>query len=158
MKWLSHQQLVLRAIACFMSGLLICTCLVGCGGGHELPTAPVRVVVTLDGKPVTKGGVQFYPTHGRHAKGSLAEDGTATLGTYKDGDGATIGQHRIAVVSVEETPSRHPGDNLPRHKWLTPQHYGTADTSGLECEIVRGKHHVVKIELFTDKAGQVVVE
>jgi hypothetical protein len=140
------------------SPVMLCVWIAGCGGGHELPTAPVRVIVTLDGHPVTKGGVHFIPERGRHAKGKLEPDGSAELFTYSEHDGAIIGKHRIAVVAVEEDSSQPTVDRLPTVKWLIPERYGSADTSGLECELIESKRHVVKIELSTDGAGRIVIQ
>jgi hypothetical protein len=137
---------------------MLCVWIAGCGGGHELPTAPVRVIVTLDGHPVTKGGVHFIPERGRHAKGKLGPDGTAELFTYNEHDGAIIGKHKIAVIAVEEDPSQTTVDRLPVVKWLIPKRYGSADTSGLECELIENKRHVVKVELSTDGAGRIIIQ
>ena len=135
--------------------IAICVWIAGCSGGHELPTVPVQVTVTLDGRPVTKGGVHFIPERGRHAKGKLDPGGTAELGTYDEHDGAIVGKHRIAVVAVEEDSSQPTVDRLPVVKWLIPERYGSADTSGLHYEITAGTENVLKINLASNGTGEV---
>src|SRR5262245_58302614 len=76
--------------------------LVGCGRSGGFETAKVKGVVTLDGKPFTAGGtVVFEPERqGKMAIGSIEADGTFNLTTYKKGDGAIVGRHRVAVTPL----------------------------------------------------------
>ncbi len=72
-------------------------------------TAPVQGKVTLNDKPVSGGVVTFSPivegagaAHaGKAASGEIKEDGTYTLTTYKTGDGAILGSHKVSVGAVD---------------------------------------------------------
>ena len=105
--------------------------LVGCEKSGESETALVSGKVTLDGQPVTKGTVIFQPRKGKKARGSIGADGSFTLGTYGSSDGATIGTHRVVIVSreggEEEDSAVH---------YLVPRHYGIAKMSGLTFEVL----------------------
>lgn len=76
----------------------------GCGGGDDRDTATVHGKVTYNGAPLPGGGVTFVPvsgegatTGGKPAAGTINPDGTYTLTTYEDGDGAVIGKHHVGV-------------------------------------------------------------
>lgn len=80
----------------------------GCGkGGAAYKTAPVRGQVIYNGQPVTSGGIGFQPiavpgasesNPGKPASGQVKEDGTFVLTTYKEGDGAVVGRHRVSYI------------------------------------------------------------
>ena len=72
-------------------------------GCSRQPTAYVvhGTVVFPDGKPLTKGSVEFEAIGQPKpitASGQIAKDGTFQLGTFQPGDGAISGQHRVAVI------------------------------------------------------------
>lgn len=82
-------------------GLVACL-LIGCGGGDDFATAPVSGTVTMNGQPVTGGTITFVPlgegeaeVTGKPASGAIQKDGSFTLSTYEEGDGAVIGKHRV---------------------------------------------------------------
>ncbi len=88
----------------------------GCGSrvssGADVRTelVPVKGKVTYKGQPVAKGTVTFEPDdYGRPATGPIPAEGTFTLGTYKPGDGAVPGHHRITIT---ETGIKSPRDAL----------------------------------------------
>ncbi|WP_166830959.1 hypothetical protein [Thalassoroseus pseudoceratinae] len=76
----------------------------GCGGsGDQKSTAEVTGTVTFNGQPVTGGTLTFVPqassdnpTPGKPASGKIQSDGTFTLSTYEEEDGAVIGKHAIS--------------------------------------------------------------
>ena len=76
--------------------------LTGCNPSYQKETAPVRGTVTLDGKPVSAGGVSFRPAAGRGAGGLIAIDGAYSLGTYTKSDGAIVGKHKVAISPPEQ--------------------------------------------------------
>lgn len=67
-----------------------------------METASVSGTVTKDGKPVSGGTITFAPkgeegkASGKPATGEVQSDGTYTLTTYDDGDGAVIGTHEVS--------------------------------------------------------------
>jgi hypothetical protein len=80
--------------------------LTGCGDeGYDL--APVSGVVTLDGKPLTTGVVQFQPLGGDAANpgpgsaGVLDAEGRFELQTQTSprAEGAVIGTHQVRIYS-----------------------------------------------------------
>ena len=131
-----------------LPGIVLAT-LVGCGDAQRLATAPVSGRVTVGDQPVTKGQVIFTPEQGRSAKGTIGPDGAFTLSTYADGDGAIVGKHRIAVISVTRPADADPQDLDVPSIWLIPQRYGNASTSGLSYEVTADGANDVTLELST---------
>ncbi len=132
---------------------VIIACLVGCGGSNQEKTAPVTGTVTLQGTPVAKGNIVFYPSNGRPGMGSIQSDGTYSLTTFDQGDGALLGKHRVTITATErvggtplptsfedevkqagKTPLQAPGKTV----WLVPQEYSNRKTSKLQAEVVSG--------------------
>jgi hypothetical protein len=109
----------------------------GCGRGHELDTAEVQGIVTFDGKPLEEGFVTFVPTRGRGAMGVIQADGSYTLTTYRDGDGALIGPH---TVTVSPRYAKNEDDEVPAGARMVPRPYG-----GIAATVEPGK--VNKIDL-----------
>jgi hypothetical protein len=110
----------------------------GCGGSDRLQTVAVSGTVRLDGRPISSGVVVFTPEMGRAATGPVQSDGSYTLGTYKPGDGAVIGRHRVAVIAREELPARAGGGPpmpVQGGKWLIPPFYGDSALSRLSFEV-----------------------
>lgn len=80
----------------------------GCGG-PDRPTYEAGGTVTFgDGTPLAGGWVEFQlcddelaPT----ARARIQADGSFRLGTYRDGDGALEGEHRVMILPP---PPPHP--------------------------------------------------
>lgn len=121
MKWLDFARWPLLLVLCLAVGLLI-----GCGrqSGSAYKTATVKGKVVYNGQPVTSGGIRFQPIEvpgasqselGKPASGQVQSDGTFVLTTYKEGDGAVIGKHRVSYIpaskgaeSYEDKPEPSP--------------------------------------------------
>jgi hypothetical protein len=74
---------------------------VGCGGNRPVP---VRGSVTLDGRPVEGAMVLFLPESekaGRQASGLTGADGSFSLTTSRNGDGAFPGNYKVVVQYAE---------------------------------------------------------
>jgi hypothetical protein len=114
-------------------GLIVA--LAGCGDGR--PTrVPVSGQVLIDGKPLTFGGVRFFPADGRPSSGDLDKEGRFQLMCYEPGDGAMLGTHQVEVVACQplsETKSR----------WHTPKKYASPTTSGITQQIDGPKKDLV---------------
>ena len=126
--------------------LVLVAILAGCNSSYQKETAPVRGLVTLDGVPVSAGGVSFRPATGRGASGLIAADGTYTLGTYDKSDGAIVGKHKIAVSPPdrgEEVVEPAPGSVK------IPKRYHNSESSGLEFEVKAGQDNVIDLQLTT---------
>jgi hypothetical protein len=120
-----NQLAVLRlAVSAFLMSALI-----GCSGSHELETAKVSGLVTLDGKPMTQGTVMFVPEIGRAGSGVIGADGSYQLTTYKPDDGALVGHHKISVAIPEGSETRS-----ARAIAAIPRRYMSAESSGLTFE------------------------
>ena len=126
----------------------------GCGRG--LPDrGKVTGKVTYNGAPLTAGTVNFTPQDNtlRAAAGKINADGTYTLTTFDEGDGAIVGKHRVAVVAMESTlPPDRPkvGGGIPTQdpeylkkyqpKSLIPAKYMAPTTSELTFEVKKGRN------------------
>ena len=126
---------------------------IGCGGDDRVAT--VRGTVTLDGEPVGDASVTFMPKEGgRPAFGMTDADGAYELTTFKEADGAMVGNHLVTVTAFEEEVNAkaeaaaeelgslaevmHPNAR-PKQTWIVPQVYSESETSGLEFEVKRGE-------------------
>ena len=125
------------AAAVYLSVLLL-GCLLGCGQDAKL--GRVHGTIRLDGKPLTKGTAMFVPEAGRSAKGAIQSDGTFTLGTFHESDGALIGRHKVAVIAYEAGTFDRPAYETPNQKGkpLVPEKYMSPGTSGLTFEVKPG--------------------
>jgi len=131
---------------CLVACLSLLFVLGGCSGSHELETAHVRGTVTVDGKPLAGGGVVFIPGRGRGATGTIGLDGTYTMSTYGNGDGAIVGRHRVAVFagtdnSQFEDLSARPPTALARYQNIA--------SSGIEVEVKPDEENVFDIKLLS---------
>jgi hypothetical protein len=83
----------------------------GCGssaGPGPSSVVPARGKVTYKGQPLTQGDISFEPTDiGRPANGSIQADGTFVLTTFKQGDGAVAGTHRVSVTGNNKVPAKY---------------------------------------------------
>src|SRR5262249_41979933 len=86
----------------------------GCGpGAPKAPPVRGKVVFKEDGKPLTGGAVRFESAAEPKvvAWGEIQRNGTFSLTTYKEGDGAVAGEHQALIEPPEgdETKVRvHP--------------------------------------------------
>ncbi len=81
----------------------------GCGPDNGLTLGKVRGTVTYKGQPLHVGEISFLPDDGRGNSGVPAMspingDGTYTLTTDTPGDGAIVGFHKVAILSLEADP------------------------------------------------------
>ena len=120
--------------------------LAGCRDKSQLSVASVTGTVTLDGKPLTQGTVIFTPERGRAARGEIGSDGSFTLSTYGESDGASVGTHQVSIIAIEG--DEEVGfESSVEPKWLIPRRYGAAATSGLEFEVEAGEQNEPRFDL-----------
>jgi hypothetical protein len=124
----------MRAISFLLPSLaLAILAFSGCDGGEQSvgKTIPVKGRVTYKGKPLIQGSVTFEPEDsGREANGQISPDGTFVLRTFREGDGAMPGVHRVKVSNGAVGTS--PKDALPTKR-------KNAQDSMVSVEVVDGK-------------------
>ena len=113
--------------------------------------APVEGAVTIDGKPLERGTVQFVPdrdreTVGPPAVGAISSDGRYEL-TTAGVRGALVGAHRVRIVARAE-PS-NPNQSNPSS--LIPSRYFRTATSGLTAQVEAGKTNSIDWRLSSDE-------
>lgn len=133
---------IVQVVIAASLGLYVC----GCGGGAEsFDVAPVKGKVLCNGQPVTSGTILFAPVAkgekdskpGKTGSGSIESDGTFVISTYKEGDGAVIGKHKITA-----------GTDDPAKPWACEL------TAEIEYDVTSGSHEVV-IELLANGTGKI---
>lgn len=131
------------------SGLVCVACVVAIGCNNQPPVAPVRGVVTMDGKPLPGGRVMFSPIAsgenkvvGQSALGHIQPDGSFVLTTFEEGDGAVVGSHRPVVM--ENRQEDDPNSNRPTR---TGPRIGVITLNDVTFEVKAGQENVFTIEL-----------
>jgi hypothetical protein len=118
----------------------------GCSDNRP-KTAPVRGKITYKGNPVRTGTIMFEPDQvGPAAVGDIQRDGAYTLKTYKPGDGAILGMHRVTITALEDQSGKLPEQRNPLPALLIPLKYAQATTSGLRVE-VQHQDNVINFDL-----------
>lgn len=81
------------------SGLLVLLAMVGCNSSTT-PTYPVQGRIEFeDGSPVRTGFIETYSHDLKiNARGKINQDGTFTLSTFSEDDGAVVGMHDVIVT------------------------------------------------------------
>jgi hypothetical protein len=94
--------------------LVLFALLSGCGPAGDFPTARTTGRVICEGQPVPHVMVFFEPLEsgksalvGKTGFAIAKENGTFELSTYRNGDGAVIGHHRVRVGPPHS--GDHPG-------------------------------------------------
>jgi len=125
---------------------LLVLVLAGCQPkGHG--TAIVRGKITYKGKPVPNGTINFIPANsGPSAMGNIQPDGSYTLTTYKSGDGAVIGEHKVFIVAMEDLGNRLPEQRTPLPPPIVPVKYTSLATSDLKAT-VENKENTIDFDL-----------
>ena len=111
----------------------------GCGQGPKLPPmAEVSGLVTLDGKPLPRGMVQFVPDAAKGNQGPPASGGIGSDGRFRlltgGLSGAIVGWHLVSVQARKEV-------DLNQVSWapsLIPEKYNDPAKSGLAFEVKAG--------------------
>jgi hypothetical protein len=88
---------------------------VGCGPANPLGRKPLSGSVTLDGKPLERGAIEFHPLEeGGVQSGALINAGRYSIAAH---EGATPGKYRVVIYDTYESPplppGHMPGDDLP---------------------------------------------
>ena len=132
--------------------------------------APVTGTVKAKGKIVTEGKIMFYPdAGGRPAMGTIGPNGTYSLKTNSDGDGASIGSHTVTFNCVEfrtrsgqkkrrgpvdenATPVAGGGDDIfdtgpgERMIWIIREKFSDPRSSTVKATVEAGKSNVIDFD------------
>ena len=112
-------------LACFLCTIAFTT---GCGNGR-----PGRVTVSgkvlIDGKPLDTGYIRLIPPNARPAGAEIQSDGSFTLTTFSDDDGAVLGNHKITVNAFQNK------ENGMVTRYLVPAKYGEIKTTDLTVDV-----------------------
>jgi hypothetical protein len=115
--------------------VVIAALLNGCGSTNPA-TCAVTGTVTYQGKPVEGARVMFMPNSGRPASGQTDAQGRFTLRTYKDNDGAVVGENVVCISKMVPAPGDKTKDPmLGKMISLLPQCYSTPVTSPLKVTV-----------------------
>jgi hypothetical protein len=131
--------------AVLLAGLAAVWLTAGCGSRPLL--VPVKGVVTLDGKPLSSGVVQFQPASGQVATGAIAGDGTFTLSRLTPNDGVPPGSYRVAVTAFDPQAEVQSAETL-----IVPVRYTRFGSSGIEFTVFPGTREPFVISLSSTTA------
>lgn len=133
------------------TGMALLACLLAAAGcsGSGPALARVSGTVSFEGKALAGATVCFVPdgskgSLGRMAMGSTGADGRFSLQSFRPGDGAVIGFHRVSIAAMEhEQEAALPSaDEIPKPppplKSRIPSRYNDPITSGLTAEVKAG--------------------
>lgn len=142
-------------LTAFRCGLLFLLTTIGCGGGGP-QVAPVEGTVTLDGKPLDKILVEFFPTtNGPRSFGETDAQGKFTLMT-DDGKtvGAVVGNHKVTLKdgSVITKFMGRKGENVDMSEGRKPRIGGklaSPETSPLTATVTAEGTNSVTFEAST---------
>jgi hypothetical protein len=135
-----------RLIPVFVVLGLVALC-PSCSSGRR-PVYPVRGQVLVKGKPAFHAQVTFHPVvdnspEAVHPVGIVDEEGSFTLTSYKQGDGAPEGEYLVTVQWFLATKPRNASadDDYITVNHLPPR-YGSTETSGLRATVRKGDNEL----------------
>jgi hypothetical protein len=137
-----------RNVVCKSIALGI-VCLIAAAGCGNKNIARVKGTVRFAGAPVHGGTLVFSPIGdgkvGRPASATVNADGSFTLGTERDADGALIGRHRVVFTP----PAQQLTEEQRTDRYFVappPDYYGMIPRE--EIVEVKAGHNEVAIELM----------
>ncbi len=108
--------------------------------------AEVKVTVTLDGRPLPRGLVQFMPDSSKGTRGPAGVVDIDADGRYEINTagvkGAMIGWHKIRVHAPQQMPETN--SNPPS---IIPSRYHNPYTSTLTAEVKPERDNVIDLKL-----------
>ena len=134
-----HLLPLVSGMACLLAVLL---------GGCANPgpkTAPVKGAITYAGNAVPHGTIMFQPAEGPAATAEI-KAGVYILKTFKDGDGAVLGNHKVTVISLPDQSGLLPENRNPLPAPIVPLKFSFPDQSGLSAA-VEDKQNVINFDL-----------
>lgn len=137
--------------------LLVATLVIALGCDSGPKTGRVTGTVSHNGEKVPEGTVTFYPAQGgRPAIGRIQPDGTYELSTFGSGDGALIGEYKVAIEAKRVIGGAAEPKSLkeelaqagavssapPSIRWLVPQKYSSAESSDITATVQSGQNEI----------------
>ena len=143
--------------------MILCVVCLGISGcfSKSPPLGQVEGTVTFDGKPLEEGTIIFTVSGARDASGIIKNGEIQQVTSFKPGDGAPIGEAKIAVIAVKSgagtisPASASPGDEgnpalagrgtspmMVNSEFLIPTRYTNPEKSGLTATIAKGKNEI----------------
>lgn len=111
-----------QALLLDVLGTVLVVAVVGCSK-PPYDVAPVRGTVTVDGQRLTAGRVMFAPVDkagelnpGKPAFGRIGPEGSFVLSTYRDEDGAVVGEHHVTVAALPGGNAKESGE--PKYRFF----------------------------------------
>ena len=129
-----------------------------CGGPDRVEVNPVRGKVLFRGQPAAYAWVVFHPQGGSEQvqpmrpSGRAGPDGSFTLTSYDEGDGAPAGEYKVTVEWPSEDltdPSDpdNPEGQIPRGPDRFGGRYADPATTPLAATIVQGNNDLEPFQL-----------
>ena len=115
---------------------------VGCGGDSNI--GKVEGVVSLDGEPLKRALVCFYPTDGRASAGQTDEEGHYELQYIRNVKGAVVGPHKVTIstyIDREDDPPASEFRGKGREETMPPRYLDRRKTE-LSVTIESGSNTV----------------
>jgi hypothetical protein len=126
----------------------LCLFVVSLTGCHsdQLPTHAVDGIVRFDdGSSPMFGDIEFYNAqHKLNARGIINRDGTFTVGTYQDGDGAVEGLHQVVIIQLTGNYLTAKLNDRIKHdhgELVDPKAFDYR-TSDLDCTVAPGTNRI----------------
>jgi hypothetical protein len=118
-------------------GLVLVAGVLGCGESRPSIGHVYEVkgkVVLPDGKPLSRGRIYFVRTDGAlSSNGTIGTDGTFSLTTGSDGEGAPPGEYKVRIEP--DDPNTLPTKRNPNGKLPFSAKYLDEDTSNLTVTV-----------------------
>lgn len=149
---------------------------VGCGNEDRPPVAPVKGVVTMDGKPVEGAQVTFSIKDSSRVSAGLTNDkGEYVLSTFDTDDGAIVGENLVTIRQIPKEkdgevgslavgpeammkgspagfktatkPAGNPNEFLQKAGAAVPAKYGSIEKALLKRSVVLGDKNTFNFDL-----------
>jgi hypothetical protein len=133
---------IVRFPVCWFALLLLSA---GCHRGPVL--APVKGVVTMDGKPMSLATVRFEPEFGRASLGHTNDNGQYELRYTRDDMGALVGHHTVRILSATEVSL--PNGQFVIRPQIVPPRFNIQ--SELQREVIAGQTNEFNFDLQSAK-------
>ena len=137
------------ALVCaYVIGVAVCGGCSNSGSGSHLPTVKATGTVRYQGQPVADADVTFNnQAAGQTGTAKTDSAGRFSLSTFGKDDGVVPGEQKVAIRRVDVIDNTPPGVDVsaggqsvpPTIRWLVPEKYSNAATSGLSVEVKDGE-------------------